>query len=179
MPVQSKNLAENLDYEIIICLNQSLVILDWVSGRSYCIDCVHDISWEPFFDGTPFDEAFDEPGYHLWDGLFVTGTWQAKNPELTGTLYDHGGIDHHYQNWLLHPVYQAHYFLQEATSKLYKCHEDLVKDWGIEAFNQIMASFCHVLKLLSDQKIKSHEYGKLSHEGITKKGRCIQRCLFF
>ena len=61
---------------------------------------------------------------------------------------------------------------------MYKCHEELVKDWGIEAFNQITASFCHVLKLLSDQKIKSHEYGKLSYEAIIRKGRCVQRSLF-
>ena len=104
--------------------------------------------------------------------------WLADNPEFTGTMYDHGDIDHHYQNWLLHPVYQAHYFLKEATSKLEKCKEELEKDWGKETFDQINDSFWFVLSSLISQQYKSHDYGNLPFGGIRKKGMCIHRCLF-
>ena len=174
MSVQSKNLAENLDYDILVCLNQALVSINWVSGRKNCNDCVNGVSWEPAFDGTPEDN----PGYLLWDHCFVTGGWSANRPQYVGSVYDSSEIEYHYQNWLLHPVYQAKFFVREATLKLEKCKEELEKDWGKETFGQINDSFWLVLNLLISQQYKSHDYRNLPFGGIRKKGMCIHRCLF-
>ena len=54
-----KNFAKNLDYDIFICLNQSLVLVDIVGARHYCEDCVGSIQWTTY-DG-------NGPAYMLWN----------------------------------------------------------------------------------------------------------------
>ena len=70
-----KNFAKNLDYDIIICLNQSLVLVDMVGTRNYCEDCVGAVQWTTY-DG-------EGPAYMLWSWNFpFVGSWDPKRPRV-------------------------------------------------------------------------------------------------
>ena len=171
MSVQ-KNLVKNLDYDILVCINQALVSVDWVS--SYCTDCVDSISW------TTYDQG---PAYCLWNtgNCHVVGKWLPDWPENIYSAYAASDPKFVVQKWILHPVFQAKFFLYEATSRLTSNQEQLRKDWGKESFDQISANFYHVLDFLVDQQNvltrKEVELIQLSNKGIKKRGRSLHRVI--
>ena len=182
MSVQ-KNLVENLDYDILVCINQALVSVDWVSERFYCTDCVDSISW------TTYDQG---PGYYLWDtGIYpIVGKWFPQWPENIYSAYAASDLRFVVQKWILHPVFQAKFFLYEATSRLTSNQEQLRKDWGKESFDQISANFYHVLDFLVDQQniltgkevkgIRTSpelELTQLSYKDIKEKAQSLQRVI--
>ena len=178
-----KNLAKNLDYDILVCINQALVGVDWVSQRFYCTDCIDSISW------TTYDQG---PAYCLWDtgNCHVVGKWLPDWPENIYSAYAASDPKFVVQKCILHPVFQAKFFLYEATSRLTSNQEQLRKDWGNKSFDQISANFYHVLDFLVDQQniltgkevkgIRTRpelELTQLSHKGIKKKGRSLHRVI--
>ena len=142
-----KNFAKNLDYDIIICLNQSLVLVDMVGTRQYCEDCVGAVQWSTY-DGLG-------PAYVLWswDCMFG-GSWDPKRPRGVRNDFLNCEPEYHFQWWILHPIQQVKFFLNEAFYKLTYKKESLIQDWGQENYKKIKASFDHVLKWLLLQENK-------------------------
>ena len=132
-----KNFTQHVDYDMLICLNQSLVRVDWVSERTYCKHCIQDVSWQTYPDG---------PGYYLIDsGKFISGSWCIDSPHQFQTIYDQSKLEFWAQACLYHPILQCKFFLQEATFKLQLYREELSEYLFKQTFDQVESSFLNVL----------------------------------
>ena len=132
---------KNLDYDIIICLNQSLVLLDIEGARNYCVDCVPAVQWTTY-DG-------NGPAYMLWSwDVMFGGCWDPKRPTVVRSAFKNWEPEYHFQWWILHPIQQAKFFLNEAFDKLTYFKKFLIEDWGKENYDKIELSFDHVLDCL-------------------------------
>ena len=176
MAVQ-KNFAENFNYDIIICLNQSLVLVDIVGARTYCEDCIGAVQWTTY-DG-------EGPAYMLWSWDFMFGgCWDPKRPRVVKSGFQNCEPEYHFQWWILHPIQQVKFFLNEAFYKLTCYKKFLTQDWGKENYEKIEASFDHVLDWLLHQENKWWTNNQVDYKNVPSyeasciKGRNIRRTLY-
>ena len=176
-----KNLAENFDYDILVCLNQCLAPLDRPSGRTFCVDCVRSIKW------FTYDNVYCPP-YMLWswEDMFG-GAWYPMKPNHVKSAYKAWTPEFNLQCFVLHPIQQVKFFLTEAIAKFNQNWNLLGQDWGSEAYEKIDNSFKDAMELVwclekiwwTDKQVDVKTMVKLLPDNaIHAKGRNIQRCLF-
>ena len=166
-----KVVKEKID--LLICLNQSLVPLQ-PNEREFCTYCIRSITWT-------HPHISYGPTYLVWDGLFITGKWDCKTPNVCSSVYESNEYEWHIQRLFQHPFLMMNRFLSEAAEKV-KTHSSLLKEeWGQDQYEAIVASFEDIFDSLT--KLKEYAWYQVCYQrpplnAIYRRGNSIKRRLF-